>query len=320
LEDNRGKTPWYRSEKIFRGVILLTIFLLGVVFILIGEKVSGFWSDFVGGMGVAFITTSVLGVVLESHLKERLFNDIKEELTGTLSAIRAQAIDAVHLNRLPMELLNVVRNTVTEAPIIERDIVATYRFTTVSIGRTKALKVEITTESILENLTDQSQNGDIFEGGVAIPARFKRNSTTADAGFVRIETEAIQGTSIPAPFTLDRAATQLYVSERNGEPQFRRAIQFSARCRLKVTTLEIAYYEKDDWDVFAVTKPSINMTVIASFPDGSFKLKGYPDDALIEYWDGDDEQGQWSVKGGLLPGQGINFEWEPDEEEEEEGG
>jgi len=60
-----------------------------------------------------------------------------------------------------------------------------------------------------------------------------------------------------------------------------------------------------------VTRPSINLILDASFEDGSFQFKGFPDDALVEYWGGDDDEGRWNVKGGLLPGQGIHIEWKP---------
>lgn len=318
MGNNRDRTPWFRSDNLFRAVVLGLIFAVGLVFILVGERISGFWSDFLGGIGVAFITTAVLGFVLESHLKERLFTDIKKEVAGTLSSIQAQAIDAVHLSRLPAELLDVVRKTVTESPIIERDITASYQFTSVTFGRKKALRAEITASSIFENLTDQFQSGDIFEGGIALPARLHRTAAAVDDGFATITTEIIQGSTNPAPFTLDKAGMQLFISERNQVPHFQRPIQFSPRCRLRVTISEVAYFGIDDLDWFTASKPSINMTIIASFPNGAFKLKGSPDDALIDLWEGADEQGRWVVKGGLLPGQGIKFEWEPIEEDQEE--
>jgi hypothetical protein len=177
-----------------------------------------------GGVGVAFITTTVLGIVLESHLKERLFADIKKEVTGTLSAIQNQAIDTVHLSRLPVELLDVVRSTVTEAAIIERDVIAGYKFTTVKIGRVNALRAEITTTAILENLTDESRSGEIFEGGVGPRARLKGSTTTADFGFATIETEIIQGSSIPAPSTQDRAGMLHYISYEQNETHFSEGI------------------------------------------------------------------------------------------------
>lgn len=178
MANNQEQTPWYRSDRIFRWGILALILSLGIILILVGENLSGFWSDFIGGVGVAFITTTVLGIVLESHLKERLFADIKKEVTGTMSAIQDQAIDAVHLSRLPVELLDVVRSTVTEAAIIERDVIAGYKFTTVKIGRANALRAEITTTAILENLTDESRSGEIFEGGggASCPAQRKYNN------------------------------------------------------------------------------------------------------------------------------------------------
>ena len=311
---NKENTLWFRSDRVFRGIVLAVVFLLGIVLILFGQMISGFWSDFVGGVGVAFVTTSVLGVVLESHLKERLFTDIRREVAATLSAIQAQAVDAVHLNRLPSELLNVVRKTVTEVPIIERDIFATYEFKSVTLGRAKALRAEIKSSSIYQNLTDQWQPGEIYEGGVKLPDRFKRYSDTADAGFGAIGVEIIEGSSQPSPFNLDREGMKFYISEQEGVPIFSRDVQFSPNCQLKVTTVEIAYYELADFDSFSASKPSINMVVVASFPDAGFKVEGEPDHALIEFWEGDNVKGQWNVKGALLPGQGIQFWWEPIEQ------
>lgn len=298
-------------------LVLVIVILSGVVLLLVGLNLEeGLRRNFLTQIGVALITATILAFATGWYLKERLFLEISGRVSEILGRLQEEAIDAVHLQRLPTELLDAVRNTVIEEVVIERDLFARYDMEIVQVNGDQALRAEISSSSIYENLTSAWQQAEISEGGCVADEHFKGSSDTEDAGFISIATEAVEGTIDP-PLALDKAGMRFFISEQDAQPIFKRNARFSPRCRVKVTTTEIAYFHLEDWDSYTVSKPTVNMEIIISVSGGGFKLTVSPDESLINYFDGSgyDVEGTAGGRliGALLPGQGMYLEWAPED-------
>ena len=280
-------------------VVLALVALMGVLFIVIGIWRQEFWARFFNDVGIALVTASVLGLVLESYLREKLFTHIEQHIGSILPGIRSEAIDAYHMQRLPTELLEFVRKTVIEPAIIQRDVCLDYKMKIVSIDSKECLRAEVTSTAIYENLTHAWQNGEIYEGSCNLP---DGQTSRLEAGFVNLTSEIIEGTLDTNPLNLNREHMEFYIYEQRGQEHFKRPCRFSPRCRLRVTFSEVAYFDLEDGDFFVVSKPSIDMKIKVSFDGGKFDVRATPDDALVDDWEIGDEPGQWKIGGALLPG------------------
>lgn len=314
------KRPWLYFERVNLLVVLILILLIGILFILLGLRVlGGLWGDALTQVGIALVTASILAGVVDRYLKERLILETEKRIFSILEEFRAESTDAFHLQKLPTELLDVVRRTIIESPVIERDLSVNYHMTPVQIGRASGLRAEITSVSIIENLTEQWQENDMLQGGVTVPKKFSR-STLQDAGFVSVEAVPLEG-ELEQPFRIDKGSIAGFVKIEEGQPVFRRPVRIGPKAKVRVTGTHVGYFELDDWDSFNVSVPTINMTMTISISGVSLGISGEPnDESLNRYWEGavDEERGtaQWRISGALLPGQGITFEWQPLAEEE----
>ena len=306
----------WRTDRTVLFSILIGGILVGIILLLVGSKLNeGLWRIFLTQSGVALITASILGLATEWYLRERLFQEFEGRVAKTLDELRAEAIDAFHLQGLPSELLDVVRNTIIEAAVIERDRTAHYKMQVVPTDQGDALRAEISSSSIYENLTGLTQRVDIYEEG----AVFDRPPTDEAPGFVRVFTETVGRATFP-DFDLDKArGIGNFIARRDegSQPIFRRPVQFPPKCCVRVTTLEVGYFALDNWDHYTVSKPTINMEISASVSGGDFKLSVKPDRHLIDAFHlspGTERTARGSISGGLLPGQGMSLEWEPSDE------
>ena len=273
-------------------------------------------ADVATDIGIAFITAAILGIVLESYLRERLFSQIQTRIQETLESFGIEMADAIQLQQLPPLMLDAVKRQIVEPNLILRDTVTHYKFAQVTIDDKLFLRAEIASSSIYENLTTQTNEVEISEGGTPLPSELKTSSNVGDSGFVNIKTETLDG-AIDPPFDLNRQEVGLWVSTRQEQPIFKRTAAFAPRSRIKVTTDEIAYFEVEDWDEWSFGRPAINLEIHASFEGAKFNLGAEPDEALLDCWeisvDEDKCVGWWKINGALLPGQGIFIWWSPSE-------
>ena len=168
-------------------LVIGLVILVGVVLLLMGLNLKeGLWRNFFTQIGVALITATILAVATGWYLKERLFLEIAGRVSNILEELRAEAVDAIHLQRLPPEILDAVRNTIIEEVVIERDLFAHYDMKVVQINGEPALRAEISSSSILENVTNDWQRGELYEGGCLLDDDFEGSSDTEDAGFIKV--------------------------------------------------------------------------------------------------------------------------------------
>ena len=120
----------------------------GVVLIVIGLWRSGFWADTSTNIGIAFIAAAILGLVLETYLRERLFSQIQTRIDRTLESFGIEMADAIQLQRLPPLMLDSVKRQIVEPNLILWDTVTDYKFAPVTIDDGEFLRAEITSSSI----------------------------------------------------------------------------------------------------------------------------------------------------------------------------
>jgi len=288
---------------------------MGAVLLLVGLQLNeGLWSTFLIQLGLALITAGILGLITGWYLRERLLGQIASRVSDMLAEFRAEAIDAFHLQKLPQEILEVVRTKVINEPIIQRDLRTHYQMEIVDIGDKKALRSKITSSSTYENLTSEWRSSEIYEVGSALDDAFKGLSKISDSGFFSIDTDPESGTLIPSVH-LDKAGMVLYTSpDYLGQPIFRHPVQFSPKCRITVMTVEVGYFLFDDWENYPVSRPTITMEIrvsaLGEAEQVNFDVR--PDDCLkynfhrsVE----DDGTLRGYIDCALLPGQGMNFQW-----------
>lgn len=305
-------------DRIILFLILAIVIAMGVILLLVGLRLNeGLWRNFLTQIGVALITAGILAMVTGWYLRERLFGEIADRVSDMLGEFRAEAIDAFHLQKLPHEILELIRKTVINQAVIQRNLTAHYQMRVVEIGGEPALRAEISSSSIYENLTADWQDSEIYEVGSALDDAFRGLPETQDSGFVSVRAAEAESGSINPPVAVDKVSMRLYVNDHEGAPIFRHAVRFSPNCRIKVTTLEINYFQLNDWENYPVTSPTITMEVSVSVVGDTFSLFVKPDDSLkYDFQPSVDPDG--TVRGrittALLPGQGMNLGWQPNGE------
>ena len=183
-------------------------------------------ADVATDIGIAFITAALLGIVLETYLKERLLSQIRTRIEETLQSFGVVMSDAIQLQQLPPLMLDAVKRQIVEPNLILRDTVTHYKFAQVTIDDKLFLRAEIASSSIYENLTTQTNEVEISEGGTPLPSELKTSSNVGDSGFVNIKTETLDG-AIDPPFDLNRQEVGLWVSTRQEQPIFKRTAAFA---------------------------------------------------------------------------------------------
>jgi len=294
---------WSRQRIIVFFALIVGI-LVGALLLLAGQNLS--WRSFSTQLGGSLIIASMLALVTEWYLRERLFVEIEGKVT-----------DAFHLQELPSEILDMVRNTVIKEGVIHRQRTAHYDMKQVSLDQEPALRTEIRSTVIYENFTTHIHRASLYEEG----ADFDYPTTVEAPGFVEIFTENLRGTVTPA-LTLDKAGMRSSITWREGEgkgqPIFSRPVEFSPGCQIRVTTVEVGYFALDNWDHFTVTRPTIDMEISIAVSGDNFSLSIEADRALIPYdfkpKQGPDGRKGGIIRGALLPGQGMEVRWSPLEE------
>ncbi|MCH8109290.1 MAG: hypothetical protein IIB15_04095 [Chloroflexi bacterium] len=309
-------TSWLRLERIKLYPKITIVLLFGIVLILFAHsQLEGFWEDFSIDVGIALVIASVVALVVERYLKEQLFLEIANRVTDILASFRTEVIDASQLQRLPTELLTVVREAVLDNPVIEREITAHYKMEVIQLNGQQVLKTVINTKGVYENVTSEWQQVEVLEIGVSIDDEYRQLVPRQEVGFVAFEVMPIEG-EIKPQFSSDKRGMANWVSQRDTQEIFRRSIRFSPHARAMVKSTEIGYFELDGWDSYIMQRPTINMEISISIPAGEFKVSGEPtDESLLDHLETsiDDAAGKyrWRINRGLLPGQGLEIYWEP---------
>ena len=286
---------WTKQRVIVFFTLIVGI-LVGMLLLLVGQNLN--WRSFLTQLGGSLIIASTLALVTEWYLRERLFVEIE-----------GKVVEAFHLQELPPEILDMVRNTVTKEGVIQRLRTAHYDMKQVPLDGEPALRTEIRSSAIYENFTTEIQRADIYEEG----AEFDYPTTIEATGFVRILTEELRGTISPA-VTLDRAGMDGFITWRDRQPIFRRPVEFSPGCQIRVTTVEIGYYALNNWDHYSVSSPTVDMEISIAVSGGNFSLSVKPDRYLINSFDPSqvlDGTVKGMIRGALLPGQGMEVKWQP---------
>ncbi len=99
-------------------LLLILVASVGVVLIILGQWRSGIWPDISTNIGIAFITAAVIGIVLETYLRERLFSQIRTRIEETLQSFGVEMSDAIRLQRLPPLMLDAVKRQIVEPNLI----------------------------------------------------------------------------------------------------------------------------------------------------------------------------------------------------------
>ena len=105
-------------ERNFLRLLLVLVATVGVVLMIIEQWRSGIWADISTNIGIAFITAAILGIVLESYLRERLFSVIQTRIEETLESFGIEMADAIQLQRLPPLMLDAVKRHIVEPNLI----------------------------------------------------------------------------------------------------------------------------------------------------------------------------------------------------------
>ena len=117
------------KERLSLFALIAIVFLIGVVFILAAEsvaKTNEFWGDFVRDLGIAVVISSVVAFAFERYLRERLYQQIEGRIASILDRFRLQAVDSFELQKLPQEILDVVRQEILAANVIDRNLQVHY--------------------------------------------------------------------------------------------------------------------------------------------------------------------------------------------------
>lgn len=321
-----------KRDRIILLLILLVWFLAGLAMVFaglwVGRDEEFPWSEWLIGIGTAFVGASVVAAALERYLKDQVVEALHKRVSGILDDFAIRTKDASGIQRLPPELLQVIRDSLLEATVIERDVSLHLDIGVIQLEvnidpdedgnhleQVEALRAEVSAISIYENLRAERVDVDMQDGGFPLPDRFNGVTGTNDAGFVSAKLEVLEG-SVDPEFDLDVNMIGAFLTQKDERPYFNRKVELGPRARVRVTLREIAYLEAEDWDNYTVDRPTINFSVSISVPGGKFRFKAYPDDVLLPFWKGsvDNESGEheWHVRGALLPGQGLTYEWEPE--------
>lgn len=295
--------------------LLAVVFLLGVVLLLVGILLKGSagvtWGDLPYELGLAFVIAAVVVFVVERYLKETQHQEIREQM----EAHRRESIDAIYFQKvLTPEISELVRRTVVEQPVIERERFYRYEMLVQDFEGEKYLKANITITSILENTTEGQQ---VTKWGDEVRL-FKPAGAIEDPGFKEVGVSSSDGSSqFKDAFSLIGPNISPYLSLKRGFQVFEREIRIPSKVRLKTVIRQLEYHGLDDWETLTADRPTVNMEVEVIVPPGQFSFSGGPDHPIEANWSGsvDDDAGhhRWQITGGILHSQGIYFAWEPKE-------
>ena len=88
---NPGPDPEIRAEMNQLRLVLIAVGILGLVLVVVGQWQSGLGAD----LGIALMTAAILGIVLETYLREKLFSRIEQRVDQTMRTFGVQMADAI---------------------------------------------------------------------------------------------------------------------------------------------------------------------------------------------------------------------------------
>ena len=97
-------------------LVLIAVGILGLVLVVVGQWQSGLGADISTDLGIALMTAAILGIVLETYLREKLFSRIEQRVDQTMRTFGVQMADAIQLQRLPPVLLEATKKQIIEKP------------------------------------------------------------------------------------------------------------------------------------------------------------------------------------------------------------
>lgn len=298
--------------------ILAAVFLVGLVFVLLGvlvEPQQGIMGRLLYELGLALTISAIVALTVERYLRESTYDEMATMTTANLDAHRKESIDVAYFQRvLHPDISELVRRTIMEVAVIEKDVTCKYDMTAWDVDGKHLLRTEITRISTLENATEQTHTTTWEErSSLYVP----EGAPAEDTGFKEVAVTALaeDDTKFADAFDLRGKNIDPYVSRKRGYRVFGRELRLPANSRVKTSLREVCYFNVDDWETVCATRPTVNMKVEVRVPPGQFTFSGEPDHPLEANWMGsvDDENGFhcWQINGGILHSQGIRFEWKP---------
>ena len=287
---------------------LLIVALVGIVFILAGMIVEEGWSGgaFLNDLGTAFLIAAVVAFAVERYLRERLYTDIQKQIADSLVEHHQRSIDAILFQkRLTPEIRDLVRRTVIEQPFIVRNLNEHYDMKIESSDDGDVMSVTVISTSELVNVTDQTQTTRYEEEG-------------PEFEFLEFKVKGLDG-DFEDDTHLTKDNIEPYVHEKQGYVVFSQEVAIPARSSVSTYMKWHRYYELDDGVMVTCDRPTIGMRVTVTVDPGQFTFSGRREHPVERLWNGqvNNESGQhrWSIEGGLMPNQGLVFNWRPQEEE-----
>lgn len=288
---------------------LLIVALVGIVFILAGIIVEEGWSGgaFLNDLGTAFLIAAVVAFAVERYLRDRLYADIQKQIADSLVEHRQRSIDAILFQRrLTPEIGDLVRRTVIEQPIIQRNLREQYDMQIEDSDEGEVLRTSVISTSVLENVTDQLQTTRYEEWGGAFE-------------FLEFTVKGLDGDFEDATH-VSTDNIEPYVYEKPGYVVFSREVIIPARTSVSIYLKWQVDYDLDDMVSVSCDRPTIGLSVTVTVAPDRFTFTGRREHPVEQQWSGlvNNESGRhrWSIEGGLLPSQGLVFEWRPRREGE----
>ena len=305
------------KERLSLFALIAFVFLIGVVFILAAAwvaKTNEFWGDFVRDLGIAVVISSVVAFAFERYLRERLYQQVEDRIASILDRFRMQAVDSFELQKLPLQILDVVRKEILAANVIDRNLQAYYQIEEIPINDQPVLRATVTTSYTLENLTGNWEKVQLHETGIYQYGPSEWIEIPSDVGFSEFSIEHESGEHEP-PFQLSRPAIRSLILRRGQREVLTRLIELGPQAKVIVKTVEIGYFKRDDYDSFEAECLTIGMKVSLSILASGYVVSAEPDDILINFLRTTEDESNgfyiWESDRALLPGQGIHIEWEP---------
>ena len=316
----RGWRPFGRASLV--GVSILVI-LLGALFIVVSflleeklEDASEPWSLFSAEFGIALIIAGILTYAVEGYLREQLFDEIEQKVSAVLTSFETSAFDLMEFQRLPPELQEQARAQVLQVPVVQRDLELHYRLELLRLGDERAVRAEITSQSVYQNVTGQWQ--EVTVRASVVPLDEELAPHVSDHGPTGITKGEGEGQS-DFPDTLDGSTVSYFVVTRRGTNWFERSTRLGPHARLEVRLEQVAYFFADDWVDIEALLPTVGMTCLADAEGLILRAAG--DETLGDRWTQvPDSNGAkaWRLRGAALPGQGFQLRWQPAEPEADE--
>ena len=288
----------YRS---YISLLALAFVLVGIITGFVAFSMQGgevFFQSALTELSIASFIAAVLLFVSDRFLKDRLFTDIKMNISTALKSFQDTAFDLHYYSRLPDDLRERVSDTVLAAPVIQRDVTYRYDLSETDIDGKLAYRAKISACSVYDNISSTRQRFAVRE---SLPP-FNFEEVRNDYAFTRINS-SIEGSG-DFPSTLEPHGIRSDTSVRDdGSKVFARSASLDSDSTLQVKFEGVAYIRSDEWIAFEASLPTINMLCLTS--GSGLEIRGQPGETQKDIWLA--KANHWELKGAVLPGQGFDI-------------